>query len=122
MPKLKKTLLEIRLSIHVRNFAAPNEPLKIVIKFLYFNPKVAETLWSKNHENPSDRKSHTWAPLNYSAPSTNANSATSITIAIHVRNNLSATPATNATKAEYSTGPAKSKVNYLLFMRVLHHG
>ncbi len=22
-----------------------------------------ETLWSKNYKNPSDRKSHTWAPL-----------------------------------------------------------
>jgi hypothetical protein len=22
-----------------------------------------ETVWCKNHENPSDQKSHTWAPL-----------------------------------------------------------
>ena len=34
-------LLKIRLSIRVRNFAAPNEPLNIFFYFFYFNPKVA---------------------------------------------------------------------------------
>jgi len=37
----KKSLLKIRLSIRVRNFAAPNEPLNIFLKTFYFNPKVA---------------------------------------------------------------------------------
>ncbi len=70
-PNSKKILLKIRLSIRVRNFAAPNEPLNI--KNFYFNPKDAppppiETLWCKNHQNPSYRKSHTWAPLMYPLP------------------------------------------------------
>ncbi len=34
-------LLKIRLSIRVRNFAAPNELLNIFVNFFYFNPKVA---------------------------------------------------------------------------------
>jgi hypothetical protein len=38
---LKKILLKIRLSIHVRIFAAPNEPLNIKKTNFYFNPKVA---------------------------------------------------------------------------------
>ena len=37
----QKSLLKIRLSIRVRNFAAPNEPLNILFKTFYFNPKVA---------------------------------------------------------------------------------
>jgi hypothetical protein len=37
----KKSLLKIRLSIRVRNFAATNEPLNIFLKTFYFNPKVA---------------------------------------------------------------------------------
>jgi hypothetical protein len=57
-------LLQIRLSIRGRNFGALNEPQNIFFKF-NFNVKVApiKTLWCKKHENPSDRKSHTWAPL-----------------------------------------------------------
>jgi hypothetical protein len=39
--KLKKSLLTIRLSIRVRIFAAPNEPLNIFIQIFYFNPIVA---------------------------------------------------------------------------------
>ena len=34
-------LLKIILSIRIRNFAAPNRPLNICLKFFYFNPKVA---------------------------------------------------------------------------------
>jgi hypothetical protein len=34
-------LLQIRLNIRVRNFAAPNELLNIFLNFFYFNPKVA---------------------------------------------------------------------------------
>ncbi len=34
-------LLKIRLSIRIRNFAAPNEPLNIFLNFFNFNPKVA---------------------------------------------------------------------------------
>ncbi len=34
-------LLKIILSISIRNFAAPNGPLNISLKFFYFNPKVA---------------------------------------------------------------------------------
>jgi hypothetical protein len=67
-PNSKKNLLKIKLSIRVRNIAAPNEPLNIKKTNFYFNPKVAppsiETLWCKNHQNPSYQKSHTWAPLN----------------------------------------------------------
>jgi hypothetical protein len=37
----KKFLLKIRLSIRVRNFAAPNEPLNIFLQTFYFYPKVA---------------------------------------------------------------------------------
>jgi hypothetical protein len=53
------------LSIHVRNFAPPNEPLNIKKKKLYKpqNHLPRMTLWCKNHENPSDGNSHTWAPL-----------------------------------------------------------
>jgi hypothetical protein len=60
----QKIVLKIRRSIRVRNFAAPEEPLNATTTFFYSNPKVApiETLWCKNHENPSDGKSHTWAP------------------------------------------------------------
>ncbi len=59
----KQILLKIRLRILVRNFAAQNKPLNIEE---IFNPKFAllETLWCNNHENQSDGKSHTWAPLN----------------------------------------------------------
>jgi hypothetical protein len=39
----KKILLKIRLSIRIRNFAAPDEPLDVTT-FLYFNPKVAVLL------------------------------------------------------------------------------
>ncbi len=56
-------LLKIRLSIRVRNFAAPNEPLNMLLKKILFSPQsrpFVETLWCKNHENPSDWKSHTW--------------------------------------------------------------
>ncbi len=66
------------LSVHVRNWCACSAcaseikwclaaPI-IKVTSLYFSPKVTypETLlWSKSHENPSDQKSHTWAPLNY---------------------------------------------------------
>ena len=41
LPKLKKILLKIILSICVRNFAASNEPLNIKRTNFYFNPKVA---------------------------------------------------------------------------------
>ncbi len=34
-------LIKIILSIRIRNFAAPNRPLNICLKFFYFNPKVA---------------------------------------------------------------------------------
>ncbi len=34
-------LLKIWQSIRIRNFAAPNEPLNICLKFFYFNHKVA---------------------------------------------------------------------------------
>jgi hypothetical protein len=37
----KKNLLKIRISLRVRNFAAPNEPLNIKKTNFYFNPKVA---------------------------------------------------------------------------------
>jgi hypothetical protein len=51
-----------------KEFRGPyKEPLNIKKTNFYFNPKIApppiETLWCKNHQNPSDRKSHTWAPL-----------------------------------------------------------
>ena len=62
----KKSLLKNRLSICVRNFAHLNEPLNIFEKKFNFKPRSrphVETLWCKNQENPSDRKSHTWAPL-----------------------------------------------------------
>jgi hypothetical protein len=64
-PKHKKNLLKNRLSIRVRNFAPLNEPLNIVIKNSILTPSRPhiETLWCKNQENPSDQKSHTWAPL-----------------------------------------------------------
>ncbi len=43
------------------------KPLKIETKKLILNPKSPppsiQILWCKNHENPSDRKSHTYAPL-----------------------------------------------------------
>jgi hypothetical protein len=61
----KNILLKIRLSIRVRNFAAPNEPLTIkkqTFILIQKSPPI-ETLWCKNHQNPSYRKSHTWAPL-----------------------------------------------------------
>jgi hypothetical protein len=57
-------LLKSRLSIRIRNFAAPNKPLNIFKKS--FEPqsrRPVETLWCKNHGNPSDRKSHAWTPL-----------------------------------------------------------
>jgi hypothetical protein len=50
------------LSIRVRNSAAPNEPLNIIF-FLPQNRPAIETLWCKNNENPSDRKSQNGAPL-----------------------------------------------------------
>jgi hypothetical protein len=39
----KKILLKNTLSIRVRNFAPPNEPLIIFKNFFYFNPEVAHT-------------------------------------------------------------------------------
>ncbi len=39
----KKNLLKNTLSIRVRNFAPPNEPLNIYKKIKNFNPKVAHT-------------------------------------------------------------------------------
>ncbi len=39
----KKILLKNTLSIRVRNFAPPNEPLSIFKNFFYFNPEVAHT-------------------------------------------------------------------------------
>ncbi len=48
-PNLKK-ILKIRLSIRVRNFAAPNEPLNILKTNFYFNPKVP----------PPPPKRHLW--------------------------------------------------------------
>ncbi len=44
----------------------PPLSIKSKVTSLYFSPKVtnpAKALWCKNHENPIDRKSHTWAPL-----------------------------------------------------------
>jgi hypothetical protein len=41
-PKLKKNLKN-RLSIRIRNFEPPNEPLNIFKNFFYFNPEVAHT-------------------------------------------------------------------------------
>jgi hypothetical protein len=58
-PNSKRILLKIRLSIRVRNFAAPNEPLNI--KKNYFNPKVVpliETLWKKSSESERLKISH----------------------------------------------------------------
>ncbi len=47
---------------------AHNEPLNISKQKINFNSKVAppplETLLGKNHENPINRKSQPWAPLN----------------------------------------------------------
>ncbi len=64
LPPQKKILLKIRLSIRIRNFAAPNEPLNITKNLiLTLKSPPIETLWCKNHQNPSDRKSHTWAHL-----------------------------------------------------------
>ncbi len=63
---VKLKVLKIRLRIRIRNLAPLNEPLNIYIKKLYFSHKShqpRETIWCKNHENPSDEKSHTWAPL-----------------------------------------------------------
>ncbi len=50
----RSALLKIGLSICVRKFAVPNEPLNSFFKF-YFNPRLqsrppAETLWCKNHD------------------------------------------------------------------------
>ncbi len=39
----KKILLKNTLSIRVRNFAPPNEPLIIFFNKIYFNPEVAHT-------------------------------------------------------------------------------
>ncbi len=41
----------------------PSYPkIKIIsLHFIYLLPRKA--FWCKNHENPSDRESHTWAPL-----------------------------------------------------------
>ncbi len=39
----KKNLLKNTLSIRVRNFAPPNEPLNIYKKIKNFNPEVAHT-------------------------------------------------------------------------------
>ena len=60
-----KNLLENKLSIRVRNFAPLNEPRNVEeIVFLFLPPNhLPRTLWCKNQENPSDRKSHTWAPF-----------------------------------------------------------
>jgi hypothetical protein len=58
LPKIKQILLQIRLSIRV----SP----KYFLKSFILTPKSPfhlEALWCKNHENPSDRQSHTWAPL-----------------------------------------------------------
>ena len=64
------------LSIRIRNWCACSAcapeikwclaPPKIKIISLYFSHKVTfpeKALWCNNYENPSDRKSHTWAPL-----------------------------------------------------------
>ncbi len=64
-----RMLLKIRLSIRVRNFGAPTEPLHFFVKKFLFEPQShppVETLWCEN-ENPSNRKSHTWAPLSLAA-------------------------------------------------------
>ena len=42
-PNSKKILLKNTLSIRVRNFAPPNEPLIIFKIFFYFKPEVAHT-------------------------------------------------------------------------------
>ncbi len=67
LPKLKKkfSLKLDWVSIRIRNFAAPNEPLSIkkTIFILTQKSPPTETLWCKNHQNPSYRKSHTLAPL-----------------------------------------------------------
>ncbi len=68
---LKKNLLKNRLSIRVRNFAPLNEPLNIFFLIFLFLPRNrphVETLGCKNKENPRDRKSHTWAPINKTLP------------------------------------------------------
>ncbi len=65
-PNLEKKLLKNTLSIRVRNFAPLNKPLNIFTIFFILtrsHPHV-ETSWCKNQENPSDRISHAWAPLN----------------------------------------------------------
>ncbi len=53
-------------SVHARKeFRGPKWTPKYNLKNFYFNPKAApiETLWWKKHQNPSDGKSHTRAPL-----------------------------------------------------------
>ncbi len=57
------------LSMRVRNWCARSSCAS-EIKWCLAPPKIKVTshqprkaLWCKNHENPSDRKSHTWAPL-----------------------------------------------------------
>ncbi len=65
-PNFKKNLLKNRLIMRVRNFAPLNKTPNIFIKFFILTPKSPshkETLWCINHQNPSNRKSHTWAPL-----------------------------------------------------------
>ncbi len=48
-----------------KEFRGPKWNPKYKKNNFYFNPKVAptEAISCKNHQNPSDRKSHTWAPL-----------------------------------------------------------
>jgi hypothetical protein len=89
-PKLKKNLLKNTLSIRVRNFAPPNEPLNIYFKkkFLPRSRLHIETIWCKNEENPSDRISHAWAPLKCSYVGENISETISETVHLncsHVR-------------------------------------
>jgi hypothetical protein len=64
--KKKNNINKWSQKLHEKIFFGPNSYKKA--SFFKFNPKVApppkkKTLWCKNHENPSDRKAHTWAPL-----------------------------------------------------------
>jgi hypothetical protein len=52
-----------KLFIGVNNTGDKNQNNKLI--FLTPNHLPRKTLWCKNQENPSDRKSHTWAPLTW---------------------------------------------------------
>jgi hypothetical protein len=53
-------------SAHTQRAHQKLAPPKVKVTSVYFSPQshqLKKVLWGKNHENPSDRKSHTWAPL-----------------------------------------------------------